>query len=104
MMLEYEQRKLLDRAIAQARFYERQRFAAEAEQLRAEMKAERDALFANIVAECEALRCRLETVQNEFLNFRAGVTKDKQLLEHINRERMLVAAQTAQREWDTTLH
>jgi hypothetical protein len=70
---------------------------------RAEIAAKRDALRAEIAAKCDALHRELEQTRLEFANYKAGVTHDRAQLAEVNRLRMLVVAQCAQRDPTTPL-
>jgi len=70
---------------------ERKRMHAELQELRAETQRE----FAALIAELEQARDELHATKMEFLRFKQLVTKDKQVLAELARQRMIVEASCA---------
>ena len=87
MQLETEQRRLVNRAVAQARFFERQQLTVQAEQLRAEIAQERAdmiaelaTLKANIIGDYEAMREELALLRNYYEAHRAHIVAKQQVV------------------------
>jgi hypothetical protein len=92
MQLDFQERQFLNRAVAQARFFERQQLAVQAERLRAEIAAERDAFYAEMArvkAEMLApffeLQAELERLRNYYHAHRAHVEAKQELAEILRR-------------------
>jgi hypothetical protein len=104
MPLDYEQRKLINRAAAQARFFERQQLTVQAERLRAEIAQERATMIAevatlkaNMIGEYEAMREELALLRNYYQAHRAHAAA-KQEVVAVYRRRAIERAMEAVRD------
>src|SRR5262249_34373725 len=100
-----EHRNLLNRCVARARAFERRQLTKRAEQLRADIAAERDAMLgelaklkANMLGEFFAIRDELEATRAELEKLRALHKQAREQREAIRRDRMWADAMLAQRD------
>jgi len=102
MPLDYEQRKLVNRATAQARFFERQQLTVQADRLRAEVAQERASMIAelatlkaSIVGDYEAMREELARLREYFQAHRTYIAAKQEVVATYRRhtiERAMEAA------------
>jgi hypothetical protein len=104
MQLDFQERQILKRAVAQARYFEQQQLAAQAEQLRAEIAQERATMIAelatlkaNIIGDYEAMREEL-AVLREYHNALCAHLEAKQELAAIYRRHTIERAMEAVRD------
>jgi hypothetical protein len=87
MQLEYQQRRLLNIAIARAKAHEREQITAEAEQMRAEIAQERASMIAelatlkaNIIGDYEAMREELAVLREYYEAHRAHILAKQEVI------------------------
>ncbi|HMF23568.1 MAG TPA: hypothetical protein VKG24_15775 [Pseudolabrys sp.] len=102
MQLEPEQRRLVNRAVTQARFFERQQLTTQAKQLRAEIAQERASMLAelatlkaNMIGEYAAMKEELAILRQYYQAHRAYGTAKQEVVATYRRhtiERAMEAA------------